>query len=179
MTAETRIITRVLAGDVDCFRHLVERYQMPIIRMISNIVPDSHMCQDLAQDVFLTAYKKLSSFDPARSDFSTWLFAIARNQSINALKKRPISSPELPEKPDSHQPYTNLAEKEFFVQLDRALADLPPKQKTAFVLAEFENLTYQQIAQIEGVRIGTVRSRISRAKQKLRSALKDLAGGDA
>ena len=76
MSDELRIIRDVLEGNVDSFRLLVERYQRPVIRMTRNIIDDYHVCEDIAQDVFLTAYEKLASFDPNRSRFSTWLFTI-------------------------------------------------------------------------------------------------------
>jgi len=76
MSDELRIIRDVLEGDIDSFRLLVERYQKPVIKMIRNIIEDYHICEDIGQDVFFTAYKKLSSFDPTRSNFSTWLFTI-------------------------------------------------------------------------------------------------------
>ena len=175
MTEELRIIQRVISGDRDSFRLLVERYQEPVVRMIRNITNDDCMCEDIGQDVFFTAYKKLGAFDPARSDFSTWLFTIARNKSLNLLKKkRPISLSRLPEKADGHNPGDELTQKEFFAELDKGLQTLPPKQKTAFVLAEFEELPYEQIAQIEGVGIGTIKSRINRAKKKLAAAVKTL-----
>jgi len=177
MTDEISIIKAVLEGNVESFRELVQRYEKPVIKMIKNIIDNHHICEDIAQDVFFTAYKKLASFDPARSSFSTWLFTIARNKSLNALKKkRTLAMSELPEKTDSRNPSDDLARKEFFTELDRKLQALSFKQKTAFVLAEFEKLPYEQIAQIEGVRIGTIKSRISRAKKKLRSALKNLEG---
>lgn len=141
------------------------------------MINDNHTCEDISQDVFLTAYKKLSSFDSHRSHFSTWLFVIAKNKALNALKKKgPLFMSQMPETPDSPSPTNNLMEKEFFDKLDRVLRTLPVKQKTAFVLAEFEKLPYVQIAQIEGVRIGTIKSRINRAKKKLGAALKDLDG---
>ena len=177
MTSEPELIRQILKGDIESFSLLVERYQKPVVRMIKNITDVRESCEDIAQDVFFTAYKKLASFDPARSSFSTWLFTIARNKSLNTLKKkRTLSMKELPEKADSRNPSDDLARKEFFAALDRILQALPFKQKTAFVLAEFEKLPYEQIAQIEGVRIGTIKSRISRAKKKLRSALKNLEG---
>lgn len=177
MTKETDVIHRVLNGDVDSFRLLVQRYQKPVISMVNNIINDKHMCEDVAQDVFLSAYKMLASFDRARSNFSTWLFTIARSKSLNALKKkRPLSMSQLPEQTDSRDPADELGQKEFFDELDWMLQTLPDRQKTAFVLAEFEKLPYAEIAQIEGVRIGTVKSRINRAKRKLRSALEDLDG---
>ena len=71
MMEEASVIRDVLEGDIESFRLLVQRYQGPIIRVIGNIIDNHHICEDLAQDVFLTAYKKLSSFDPERSSFST------------------------------------------------------------------------------------------------------------
>ena len=82
MTEELRIIRRVINGDVDSFRLLIERYQRPVISMIRNITNDNHLCEDLGQDVFFTAYKKLASFDPARSSFSTWLFTIGASEKL-------------------------------------------------------------------------------------------------
>jgi RNA polymerase sigma-70 factor (ECF subfamily) len=177
MTEETGIIKAVLDGDIESFRLLVQRHQKPVIRMITNFINDRHICEDIAQDVFLAAYKKLSSFDPARSSFSTWLFTIARNKSINAMKKkRVLSVSNPPENPDFSEPADSLIRDELFIKLDRALQSLNPGHRRALVLAEFENLPYEQIAQIEGVRIGTIKSRISRAKHRLRSALDDLNG---
>ncbi len=175
MTQETQVIHQVLQGDVESFRLIVERYERPIVRMIRNIINNRDSCEDIAQDVFFTAYRKLASFDPARSNFSTWLFTIARNKSINALRKRrPLSMSELPQNSDTHNPSDELAEREFFDKLDAGLEALTSAQKRAFVLAEFEELSYEDIAQIEGVRIGTIKSRINRAKKKLAKALKEV-----
>ena len=173
MTNDIEVIRRILDGNTDSFKMLLERYQMPIISMIKNITNNPQSCEDIAQDVFLAAYKKMASFDPARSSFPTWLFTIARNKSINAIKKKKtVSMSSLPEKPDTTGPSDKLIEKEFFNRLDIILQTLPIRQKTAFVLAEFQQLPYEQIAQIEGARIGTIKSRINRAKNKLRLALK-------
>ena len=172
MTDDNAIISRVLAGETEMFRLLIERYQRPLVRMIANIINDRHACEDIGQDVFFAAYRHLGSFDPARSRFSTWLFTIARNRSLNALKKRlPELSEHAPEPFDARVPSDVLINKELHEALDRCLAALPDHQRVAFVLAEFEELSYEMIAQIEGVRIGTVRSRINRAKARLRALL--------
>ena len=177
MTDEITIINRVLNGDVDSFGLLVQRYQRGVISMIKNFIYDHHISEDIAQDVFFTAYKKLSSFDQARSNFSTWLFTIARNKAINFLRKKKLSLVRsLPERGVSDNTSNGLEHDEFFDKLERVLQSLPIKQKTAFVLAEFQKLTYEEIAQIEGAKLGTIKSRIHRAKKKLRSALKNFAG---
>ena len=176
MTPET-VIKRIMEGDIESFRFILERYERPVVRMIRNITFDKESCEDIAQDVFITAYRKLTSFNPARSSFSTWLFTIARNKSINALrKKKPLFMSELPEGSNPHNPSDDMAKKEFFDQLDNTLLALPAKYKRAFILAEFENLSYEQISQIEGATLGTIKSRINRAKKKLRTALEELSG---
>ena len=81
---------------------------------------------------------------------------------------------ELPHNSDTNNPSDELAEREFFDKLDAGLETLPWAQKRAFALVEFENLTYEETAQIEGVRIGTIKSRINRAKKKLAKAMKEI-----
>jgi len=180
MTDDEAIIERVLDGDTEMFRALLERYERPVVRMIANLIDDRHACEDLGQEVFLAAYRHLGSFDPARSSFSTWLFTIARNKSLNALKKRRVRPSDLPcEKGDVRLPGDALIEKEFYETLDKRLAALPTHQRTAFVLAELEELPYETIAQIEGVQVGTVKSRVNRAKRKLRSLLIGTKGESA
>jgi len=177
MTQEIEVIRQVLEGDIESFGLIVERYEKQVVRIIKNMTNNAESCEDIAQDVFFTAYKKLAYFDPGRSNFSTWLFTIARNKSINAMKKkRPVSMGELPEKINPRNPYDKLAERELFELLDRELLALPRGQRRAFVLAEFEELSYEEIAQIEGTRIGTIKSRVNRAKKKLRSAIKGFGG---
>ena len=177
MPEDSDIIKRVLNGDVDSFRILVERYQRPVLSMIRRLIWDSHRCEEIGQDVFVAAFQKLSTFDPARSQFSTWLFTIARNMSINALKKKaPITVDHLPEMLDSRNPSNEFSDKEFFAQMDQTLKALPGKLQRAFVLAEMEQMPYEEIARIEGTRLGTVKSRINRARLRLHAAMKNIEG---
>lgn len=172
-------IQRVLAGDTDAFEALVERYQNPVLRMVRNYTCDSHAYEDIAQEVFLTAYRKLGKFDPSRSCFSTWLFTIARNLSWNALRKtQPTVVQEIPEPESNANPDRQMREQEYDSVLEKALQALPGRFRRAFILAEIEKLSYDQIARIEGIRFGTVKSRIHRARQKLQAALKPLLGED-
>jgi len=179
MTNDIETIDRILNGDTESFRLLVDRYERTVVRMISRITGDNHGCEDLAQDVFLTAFAKLKTFDPARSQFSTWLLTIARNRSINALKKkRPETIGRPTDRIDPATPLEAATQREAFASLDRALLSLPGKQQRAFVLVEFEGLSYEQAAQVEGTRTGTIKSRVNRAKNRLIETLRHYGAND-
>jgi RNA polymerase sigma-70 factor, ECF subfamily len=173
MTEENDFVHRVLAGETEAFRFLVEKYEKPVILMIRNMITNCHTAEDLAQDAFLLAFRNLHTFNSAKAQFSTWLFTIAKNTCFNAMKKKtPHLVADLPEKIDRHTPPEEAARKEFFSRLDRTLDLLPPGEKSAFVLAELVGLPHDQIAQLETIALGTVRSRLSKAKEKLRTLLK-------
>jgi RNA polymerase sigma-70 factor (ECF subfamily) len=172
MTQDEQMVRDVLDGKVESFRAIIERYQLPVHRMISNMINDHHAAEDITQEVFMAVFNKLSTFDPMRCRFSTWLFTIARNKSINHLRRnKKTLSLDSQEFVSSSDPSEQICNEEFFQQMDRALSALPKNQKRAFVLAEFEKLPYEEIAQIECVGIGTIKTRIHRAKKKLRKAL--------
>ncbi|MGD0517039.1 MAG: sigma-70 family RNA polymerase sigma factor [Thermoguttaceae bacterium] len=172
MNDDLGTIQRILGGEVDAFCLLVERYQGPLFCMLGNLVRNVNDRDDLAQETFLAAYLHLGSYNSREGKFSTWLFRIARNKCLNRLKKQqPLTMQALPPVVDLREPRDSLIEAEFFAQLDQALDGLPFEQKIAFVLAEIQELSHEEISQIERVPLGTVKSRISRAKDKLRSLL--------
>lgn len=168
------LVRRVLAGKTDDFRVLVDRYQQSIFRFTSGMLWNHEEAYDVTQEVFLAAFANLSSYVLSRAAFSTWLFTIARNRCINALTRRRPLALDNPAAVEDVTSADTLARQELSQQLDRALAALPVEQRTAFVLAEIEELSYAEIARIERVSLGTVKSRIHRAKQRLRSLLAPL-----
>jgi RNA polymerase sigma-70 factor (ECF subfamily) len=168
------VIERVLAGEIASFRILIERHERAVFSTVRNLGADSGECEDVAQEVFLAAFRHLDGFDPRRGPFATWLLTIARNKCVNALKskrRRPCTVESLPETADLRTPEGAAAEEEGFRRLDAALAALPLEQKTAFVLAELQGLSLEAIGAIERVKLGTVKSRLSRAREKLRGLL--------
>ena len=168
---DRELVRRVLAGETDDFRALVDRHQQSVFRFASGLLGNREEAQDVTQEAFLAAFVNLSGYDSSRAAFSTWLFTIARNRCLNLLKqRRPIALNE----PDSIGDVTSadpIVSRELSLQLDRALAALPVEQRSAFVLAEIEELPYAEIARIERTSVGTVKSRIHRAKQRLQSLL--------
>ena len=120
MTEESGIVHRVLCGDTDSFRWLVERYAGRVKRIVGGITGSPDACEDLVQDVFLAVYANLATFDPGKSRLSTWLFTIARNKAVNAVRrKRPAPVACLPERIDAAGPDDAAASGEFLAALDR------------------------------------------------------------
>ncbi|MEM8667278.1 MAG: RNA polymerase sigma factor [Planctomycetota bacterium] len=172
MVSDDRIVAQVVAGKTSEFRKLVEQYRQPVFRFTRNLIGDEHDAEDVTQEVFLAAFDGLVSYNAKRASFLTWLFTIARNRCVNYLKrKRPVIGGEVIADTLAALTGDDVTRIEFWRHLDRALDELPIEQKTAFVLAEIEGLTYADIAQIENAAIGTVKSRIHRAKQRLRAVM--------
>jgi len=173
MEDERELIQAVLNGHADRYRYLVERYGAPIVRFIRNLCGDAHDAEDIAQDVFLTAYNKLDSWSVQRGRFGTWLFAIARNQTLNSIRRpRPASitvdgAVDIEDSRGSDEPEG----RELRTELDSAFSELPQDQCVAFLLFEVEGLSYGEIAQVERVPVGTIKSRIHRARERLQNLL--------
>ena len=177
MASDDQTLAEVLAGKTSEFRKLVEQYQQPVFRFARNLIGDQHDAEDITQEVFLTAFDSLASYDANRASLLTWLFTIARNRCVNYLKrKRPVIDGEAIANVQPADDNDESARNEFWSLLDQALDELPIEQKTAFVLAEIEGLPYADIADIEDTTLGTVKSRIHRAKQRLRTAIAPTLG---
>ena len=177
MASEDHIVAQVLAGQTGEFRNLVEQYHRPVFRFARNLITDEHDAEDITQDVFLAAFDHLQSYDARRASMLTWLFTIARNRCVNFLKrKRPVIDGEAIANTQLVTNCDDAGRHEFWNRLDVALDALPIEQKSAFVLAEIEGLPYADIAEIEQATLGTVKSRIHRAKQRLKAVLAPTLG---
>lgn len=173
--SERATIAAVCAGDANAFRSIVENHQQSVFRTCLHLLRDPTRAEDLAQDTFLTAFRKIAQFDANRGSLRGWLLTIARRLCINATRKSvPISLAHPPEQvnPGEGQPDRRVARSDDFEALDRALGALSDEHRRAFVLAEIEEIPHEEIARIEDIAIGTVKSRVSRAKLALRGSLK-------
>ncbi len=176
-TEQLACIDRTLAGDMAAFENLVAQWEASVYRVADGICHDSHHARDVAQDAFVAAYRQLGQFDPHRAQFATWLLTITRNLALKSNRKHQRMIPTRAEFLEdasvskAPSPEEGLEWKETFAALDAAMEKLPAKLRAAFTLTELEGLSYQEAALIEAVPIGTIRSRINRARQRLRLAL--------
>lgn len=174
------------------FAELLRRYQSHLNRLFYHLAPDWQERADLAQEVWIRVYRNIHRLhEPAK--FRGWLSRIATNLFYDELRKRKrITQPLSLDAPryledgemnwelssDAPSPSDDLATREFYDHLQTAIAELPETFRTTIVLREIEGLAYEEIAEITGVSLGTVKSRIARARLKLQSVLQNYLNED-
>ncbi len=183
---DQELVRRVQAGDQSAFDVLVLKYQHRVLKLVSRFVNDAAEAEDVAQEAFLKAYRALPSFR-GDSAFYTWLYRIAINTAKNALvahKRRPVDfdldlqDPEQFERQaklkEADTPEGVLLTDEIRDVVEKAMEQLPEDLRTAIVLRELEGLSYEEIAEAMDCPVGTVRSRIFRAREAIDKKLKPL-----
>lgn len=181
------LVQRVQRGDKKAFDLLVLKYQRKLMRLVSRLVHDQAEAEDIVQDSFIRAYRALPQF---RGDaaFYTWLYRIGINTAKNYLaaqKNRPQTALENETEDgenrvqdllmsDNNTPESILASKQIAATVNEAMAGLTEELRTAITLREVESLSYDEIAEVVGCPIGTVRSRIFRAREAIAAKLRPL-----
>ncbi len=178
--------------DRAAFAELLRRYQSHVDRLLYHLAPDWEERADLAQEVWIRVYRHIKRLNEPLK-FRGWLSRITTNLFYDELRKRKRSAEslsldaprqmndgevgwELPS--DAPSPDDSLATREFYEQLRQAIADLPEAFRTTIVLREIEGMAYEEIAEITRVSLGTVKSRIARARLKLQSVLQNYMDGE-
>ncbi len=191
--AETdqQLVAKVQKGDARAFDLLVLKYQHRIFGLIGRYVHDADEVQDVAQEAFIKAYRALPDFR-GESAFYTWLYRIAINTAKNYLVSRsrrpPGSDVDIEDAEhfegggalrDIENPENALLGEELRAVVDRAIADLPEDLRTAVTLREFDGLSYEEIADVMGCPVGTVRSRIFRAREAIDGRVRQQLAGES
>ncbi|MDR2000579.1 MAG: RNA polymerase sigma factor RpoE [Zoogloeaceae bacterium] len=185
--ADQVLVERVQAGDKQAYGLLVAKYQRKLLRLVSRMVRDSAEAEDVVQEAFIKAYRALAGFR-GDSAFYTWLYRIAINAAKNWLVangRRAPTSTELDNEDaenygesdllrDVDTPERLLMTKQIGEAVNDALAELPSELRTAVSLREIDGLSYEEIAQVMDCPIGTVRSRIFRARETIAVRLRPL-----
>ena len=175
---DSSLVASFLAGEKRAFTELVSRYHVRLLNFIYRTIGDRDRAEDLVQETFIRVYRHLHRFDQTKK-FSTWLYTIAGNLAKNELRNRsrnplvlfqaikgtwdadnrPLEWEDNTYRPDDLYRKRHLKE-----TTDRAVAELPDHHRIVFVLRELEGKTYEEIADITGVNLGTVKSRLNRAR---------------
>jgi RNA polymerase sigma-70 factor (ECF subfamily) len=170
-------VRAVAGGDQAALRGLYERYGRMVHSIAFRITADAHVAEECTQDVFMALWRNAASFDPARSRASTWLCAIARNRSLDAVRaggRRPTPVEDVPEVGAAPDTAELVAQADAAVQVAEAMAQLPPTQFDVLQLAYFDDLSQSEIASRLGVPLGTVKSRMRLAMNRMREVVADL-----
>jgi len=175
---DSEVVARFLAGDKRAFTELVDRYHVRLLNFIYRTIGDRDRAEDLVQETFIRVYRHLHRFDQSKK-FSTWAYTIASNLAKNELRNRsrnplvlfqtikknweadhrPLEWEDNTYRPDDLYRKRHLKE-----LIDQAVSQLPEHHRVVFVLREMEGKTYEEIAEITGVNLGTVKSRLNRAR---------------
>lgn len=176
---DANLVERTLEGDQQAFQQLVERYQGRLFAVARHYTRNAVEIEDIVQETFLKAFRRLDTFDH-RSSFYTWVYRIATNTVLDVLKRRgrsPVQAVEDPEllgdaQPrDCPPPAAGLEAKELGEITHRVLGELPEIFSSVLVMREFDEMAYQEIADTLEISIGTVESRLFRARAKFKDKL--------
>jgi RNA polymerase sigma-70 factor (ECF subfamily) len=176
---EVELVRKARLGDMDAFESLVRKYQQKVYALCRRLTGAHQSADDLAQETFIKAYFSLESFDEGRPLYP-WLRRIALNAGLNYVKRRGREKPFDDGGPDRGRkeltqavegPEQQLERAELEAGFESAVKALPTEQRTVFVLRFYEDMSYDEIARELGLPLGTVMSRLNRARRRLRELL--------
>lgn len=182
---DDKLVSAAVEGDESAYAKLVEKYQKPLFFHIAKMVKDRDHIEDLVQEAFMKAFGNLKSYNTDYA-FSTWLYRIATNHSIDYLRKRKLQTLSIDEPvktregkleielPDeSSHSDRNIIRKQRKKIINKSIEGLPEKYRQVIEMRHMEEKSYQEISEILGLPLGTVKAHIFRAREMLYKALKD------
>ncbi len=187
---DDELMQRCQAGDIQAFDELVTRHRVSLLSFASRVVGDRETAEDLVQETFIRMFRAIPRYKVGKAKFTTWMYRILSNLCKNELRNRgrrsqivTKSPPEngqndyqqiisrIPAAASSH-PDCQLERKELHAMIEQAISELPPKYRIPLALRDIQDLSYEEIAKIVKIPMGTVKSRINRARQTLQERLK-------
>ncbi len=189
MPTDAELVASSLRGSDEAFRDLVVRFERPVYALILRMVRDPETAEDLAQEVFVKAYRHLGSYDPRRK-FASWLFKVAHNTTIDHLRRAELDTVPLAAEndegggllavladPTAESPAAAAERHGMARALERAIAGLRPEYREAVVLRYVEGLAYQEICEVLRLPEGTVKTNLHRARKQLAAAMRAAGWG--
>ncbi|HKH46005.1 MAG TPA: sigma-70 family RNA polymerase sigma factor [Thermoanaerobaculia bacterium] len=193
MKTDAELVAEALGGAEEAFREIVVRFERPVYSLIVRMVQDPGTAEDLAQEVFIKAFRRLDSYDPVRK-LSSWLFKIAHNATIDHLRRHAPETVPLDggkERDEEHRgglaavlsdessedPSAAAERKDMARSLERAIGRLRPEYREVVVLFYVEGASYQEICDAMDLPLGTVKTNLHRARKELAEEMKALGWG--
>ena len=176
-TTDEVLLKRAGEGDQAAFLELYDRHRQPIFRFAYRLLGEVDIAEDVTHDCFLSLIRKPENFRPERAPLRTYLFAAARNLALKYFRDtgRETTLDEVTEEPQlspRQEPLRKLLDEELAAEVRRAVFTLPPLQREALILFEYEGLSLNEIAGITGADVGAVKGRLYRARERLKSILR-------
>lgn len=182
--AEEQLVLEALSGSQRAFRELVRRFERPVFNLVARMVRDRTLAEDLAQDAFVKAFSRLDSYQASQGKFSNWLFKIAHNTAIDHLRRSELDTVPLDagggetadyhailSDPDANTPLDRALQTDLAGALAAAVERLRPEYREVIVLRHQEGLAYEEISEIAGLPLGTVKTYIHRARKEMAELL--------
>ena len=182
---DAEIVAAILKGDRELFSDLVQRYQGRLVNYLFRLLRNTEEAQDLAQEVFVKIYLALDRYDP-RYKFSTWLFRVAQNAAIDKIRKRRLQvvSMDRPGGSDDESrswefpspdpsPYRNMRNRERGEAIQEVIDQLPWEYRELIVLRHYGELSYDEIASLKEMPLGTVKNKLFRGRRMMKEKLHD------
>jgi len=187
---DPELVNYARSGSEQAYRELLGRYQRPVFSLVYRMVRDREQAEDIAQETFIKVFNNIERYD-SRYKFSSWIFKIASNLAIDTLRKKElatvsidgsrhaetadeIESTRITVESRDENPEEALLAKELGAELEQAIGALRPEYRTAILLRHVEGRAYEEIAEVMGIPLGTVKTYIHRARGELREALAHL-----
>jgi RNA polymerase sigma-70 factor, ECF subfamily len=176
-TTDELLLQKAVDGDQAAFLELYDRYRQPIFRFAYRLLGSVELAEDVTHDCFLSLIRKPENFRPERASLKTYLYAAARNLALKHFRNqgREAGMDELtqePQDPPRRGPLRRLLDEELADQVREAVFNLPPLQREALILFEYEGLSLNEVAEIAGTDAGAIKARLYRAREGLRRSLK-------
>jgi RNA polymerase sigma-70 factor, ECF subfamily len=188
---DAELVRRALQGSQEAFRDLVVRFERPVYSLLVRMVQDPMTAEDLAQEVFVKAYRRLSTYDP-QWKFSSWLFKIAHNTAIDQLRKGAVETVPLDASTDDEgrgslaavladdaleNPHAAAERRDLARNLEAAITRLRPDYRLAVLMFYVNGASYQEICEASGLPLGTVKTNLHRARKEMAHSMTALGWG--
>lgn len=181
---DDQLLNRASRGDEAAFLLLYERHRDAVFRFAYRMLGVTAQAEDVTQDCFLSLIRRPGGFDAERASLRTYLLAAARNLSLKTLRRQGQEvaledfAEEMQQAGGAQEPLRKLLDEELAFEVSRAVANLPPLQREALLLFEYEELSLKEIAAVVETDVGTVKARLHRARQRLRRELEPYMKGE-